>query len=273
MPINSRKLEAALRSSRRVRGVGVHKVIDLSVEKLLVDRQLDLWDRGSRAALAEVSGLLGDVSVSDAPKVKQAVAAVYKKHSKYATLVGKMEVPFERAGKLHKKEFLAKIEKSIGTPIGDLLDDKKAARAIRTRLEQSLKYIKKVDEKTQKRIADTVLDGLKKGKSKTDLEKQLSRMRSLPKSRAKLIARDQVGKLYGNLAKARQEDIGVTKYRWVTVGDSKVRAKHRAREGKIFSWSDPPEGGHPGEDINCRCTAEPILKSSKILREMARSAA
>lgn len=27
--------------------------------------------------------------------------------------------------------------------------------------------------------------------------------------------------------------------------------------GRFFSWDDPPEGGHPGEDHNCRCRAEP----------------
>ncbi len=48
-------------------------------------------------------------------------------------------------------------------------------------------------------------------------------------------------------------------YIWRTVGDEKVRGNHRAREGQSFSWEDPPEGGHPGEDYNCRCWTEPIV--------------
>lgn len=47
-------------------------------------------------------------------------------------------------------------------------------------------------------------------------------------------------------------------YIWRTVKDSDVRPAHAAREGKIFSWTNPPEGGHPGEDYNCRCWAEPV---------------
>ena len=47
-------------------------------------------------------------------------------------------------------------------------------------------------------------------------------------------------------------------YIWRTQGDSKVRDAHAERDGKVFSWDDPPEGGHPGEDYNCRCTAEEI---------------
>ncbi|MBR1398669.1 MAG: minor capsid protein [Alphaproteobacteria bacterium] len=46
-------------------------------------------------------------------------------------------------------------------------------------------------------------------------------------------------------------------YIWRTKGDNKVRGKHAEREGKIFNWHVPPEGGHPGEDYNCRCWAEP----------------
>lgn len=57
------------------------------------------------------------------------------------------------------------------------------------------------------------------------------------------------------------------KYIWRTAGDSKVRSAHADRNGKTFSWDDPPEGGHPGEAPNCRCRAEDVnLNSCKHLR-------
>ena len=46
-------------------------------------------------------------------------------------------------------------------------------------------------------------------------------------------------------------------YIWRTKKDDRVRGKHAEREGKIFNKNIPPEGGHPGEDYNCRCWAEP----------------
>ena len=46
-------------------------------------------------------------------------------------------------------------------------------------------------------------------------------------------------------------------YIWRTKKDDRVRGKHAEREGEIFNWHVPPEGGHPGEDYNCRCRAEP----------------
>lgn len=50
-----------------------------------------------------------------------------------------------------------------------------------------------------------------------------------------------------------------THYIWRTRRDGKVRLSHAEREGQVFSWGAPPEGGHPGEDYGCRCTAEPYL--------------
>ena len=37
------------------------------------------------------------------------------------------------------------------------------------------------------------------------------------------------------------------------------KKRHKEREGKIFNWHIPPTGGHPGEDYNCRCWAEPYV--------------
>lgn len=57
------------------------------------------------------------------------------------------------------------------------------------------------------------------------------------------------------------EERPTTHYIWRTSGDDKVRPSHAVNNGRIFSWDNPPETGHPGEDYNCRCTAEPYYGS------------
>lgn len=49
---------------------------------------------------------------------------------------------------------------------------------------------------------------------------------------------------------------GTRFYIWRTTGDDRVRERHSAREGGIYDWNAHPEGGHPGEEYGCRCTAE-----------------
>ncbi|WP_316354981.1 phage minor head protein [Devosia sp.] len=46
-------------------------------------------------------------------------------------------------------------------------------------------------------------------------------------------------------------------YTWRTTGDHKVRTAHAALNGRVFSWANPPEHGHPGTEPNCRCWPEP----------------
>ncbi|MBD3661803.1 MAG: minor capsid protein, partial [Arenibacter algicola] len=58
------------------------------------------------------------------------------------------------------------------------------------------------------------------------------------------------------------------KYIWRTRGDGKVRSSHADRDGKVFSWDDPPEGGHPGEAPNCRCRAEPVEGKDTLCNEL-----
>ena len=38
-----------------------------------------------------------------------------------------------------------------------------------------------------------------------------------------------------------------------------VHGNHWEREGQEFRWDQPPEDGHPGQPIECRCSAEPII--------------
>ena len=59
-----------------------------------------------------------------------------------------------------------------------------------------------------------------------------------------------------------------THYIWRTRRDGKVRSTHAAREGQVFSWNDPPQGGNPGEDYGCRCTAEPYLPEASEFMEI-----
>ncbi|MBA3325905.1 MAG: minor capsid protein [Rhodobacteraceae bacterium] len=48
-------------------------------------------------------------------------------------------------------------------------------------------------------------------------------------------------------------------YVWRTQRDQKVRTAHRRNDGRIFSYNDAPETGHPGAGFTCRCEAVPYI--------------
>lgn len=110
-----------------------------------------------------------------------------------------------------------------------------------------------------------------------DLRDEVVKKYGAAESRARLIARDQVSKLNGQLSMMRQQAIGVEKYIWRTSQDDRVREDHAVMEGLLCRWDDATvyseDGGqtwksradiggvqlHPGEDYQCRCTAEAYL--------------
>ena len=107
-------------------------------------------------------------------------------------------------------------------------------------------------------IERITLRGLRQGDRYEDIAEAIQERLDVTESKAALLARDQVSKLNGALTKHRQTAVGVEEYTWRTTGDDRVRPSHREHNGKKFRWDDPPaETGHPGEDYNCRCNAEP----------------
>lgn len=146
-------------------------------------------------------------------------------------------------------------------------------------------YIKKVNtivnegivsDKSSKAIAKDIMNELR------DMDKNMTR------SRAKLIARDQVGKLNGRLTKRRNQEAGLNLYTWLTARDERVRTSHIGLHNKICRWDDGSvfaentnaalEGGWksrssfglfvgiPGEDIQCRCTSSPVI--AELIKEI-----
>jgi len=136
-------------------------------------------------------------------------------------------------------------------------------------VQENVSLITNVNETFLAETEQIVLRGIRRGLRQEIIAKQiLSKVRdpegfrgrfNKAETRARLIARDQVNKLNGKFTELRQRSAGVTRYIWRTVLDSRVRPEHRRREGKKFSWTAPPADGHPGEPIQCRCFAEPIL--------------
>ena len=102
-----------------------------------------------------------------------------------------------------------------------------------------------------------------------DLAQKIRQIGGVTENRAKLIARDQTAKLNSSLTQAQHESLGVTHYRWSTSKDERVRESHAENEGQVFSWDDPPETGHPGFEINCRCVAIPVFDVKQAQAEQA----
>lgn len=127
-----------------------------------------------------------------------------------------------------------------------------------------VRLIKSLPRKAAERAVDRAADAVASGKRAEDLASEILRTAKVTRARARLIARTEIARANTYITLARANALGVDKYRWRSSRDSIVRPAHRALEGKICRFSDPPlvkgEGRHhPGDFPNCRCYAEPIL--------------
>lgn len=131
--------------------------------------------------------------------------------------------------------------------------------------EENVSLIVSIRDEFLADVKEIILRGIKRGDLQTDIGKKLARRYDVSVRRGRMIARDQTNKLAGRMDKLRQTTVGIKQYAWETAGDEAVRPMHRALDGKVFDWDKPPitnpkgERNHPGEDINCRCWARPIV--------------
>lgn len=98
------------------------------------------------------------------------------------------------------------------------------------------------------------------------IARELQESVGVSRSKAQLLARDQVLKANGQLTRDRHEAAGITEYVWSASRDVRVRRRHKELDGTRHAYDDPPvvdertgARAHPGQWFQCRCVAIPVL--------------
>ena len=112
-------------------------------------------------------------------------------------------------------------------------------------------------------LKEIILSGAPRDYARTAINHHLG----LSKARCKFIARQETALLTTEFKKALYCQTGITKYKWRTNHDHKVRKRHIELDGETIDWNDPPissEKGqkvrrnHAGMDYNCFVGDTPI---------------
>lgn len=167
----------------------------------------------------------------------------------------------QRANQQNHAQTTAAINNALGVDVSRFIQSSPSIReAIDAAMIENVNLIKSIQSQYLDKVRLAITPNALSGQRPSAVIDQLMEVGSVSESRARLIARDQANKLNSALTKARQTTLGVSRYRWSTSGDERVRSSHAALDGKVFSWDDPPAVGHPGEDIQCRCIAIPLFE-------------
>lgn len=198
--------------------------------------------------------------IIDAYKAGAAAARLGKGASGIGKLLGK--IPSKLVEGL--QPIFDSVEHTNDVAWGELLGVSIKEMGVSTKIfnrwvKENTSLITDLSEEMYGKAYDTVRQATKQGLHYTELTKQIQADLDVPKARARLIARDQTLKVNSQLTEASHASAGVTKFEWLTSGDSRVRERHAALSGKIFTYKNPPAIGLPGTDFQCRCIAFPVV--------------
>lgn len=169
----------------------------------------------------------------------------------------------------HKQNFIKKTNKTLGFDISKhLADDTQFDELINAAIQENVALIKSLPSELYKQIKEVVEKAFSyqgidqsaiQSKLKSIITESLKGRFKVAHSRIKLITRDQTNKLIGKLTQLRHQQLGIDKYEWIGVDDSRERPSHVANNNRIFSYSNPPSTGNAGQAINCRCVGRGII--------------
>lgn len=169
------------------------------------------------------------------------------------------------------KEFEKQLEKSIGVSIKE--QSEWWNNMIDSWSDTNYQLIKSNARNFVNKINVIVEQSITNGTTVSELKQAIQKATSgLSDAKCRLLARDQIGKLQGQISQGQMTELGLELYIWSTSGDERVRDSHLEMEGLLCRWDDAsvysedggktwiprPSGAiemHPGQDIQCRCVA------------------
>jgi uncharacterized protein with gpF-like domain len=235
-------------------------------------------DRGPTGAEQQIRRLV-QVN-SDTGDVERAFASLQQSVDDFVARAKAMSAPIFRAMDEHNKNVLINdFDKKFTVNLAPIVQNINVQPVMQSMTAENFNLITSLGNDELSKVKTAVLNELSAGEfSRKRVFELVRKQGQVSLNRARFIARDQSHKFNANLTRVRDEEIGITEYIWRNSNDMRVRGRpgglyplntpstrgkpnHWIREGKKFSYNNPPEGGAPGIDYNCRCYAEAILPS------------
>ncbi len=162
------------------------------------------------------------------------------------------------------KQFKKTVTDKIGLSINFTADQ---IRILSQEYTNNLKlYITEFTQKETLILRQKAEDIVLSGTRAKDFTKIIEERFAVSTKKAKFLAKQEISLLTSKYKQVKYESVGVSKYKW-SISNVRTRPDHRALNGKIFSFDDPPISNtstgarnNPGEDFGCNCQAIPIIE-------------
>ena len=178
----------------------------------------------------------------------------------WATVTAQMMIDDVNA---RNRQFWRQQSEQIGRGLAVELANTDIGQAVQDELRLQVELIKSLPRQAALQVHELALGAMTDGQRAAGLVDSIIALGSKTRSRAMLIARTEVGRVSGEMTKARAMTAGSDGYIWRSAEDRDVRPSHKKMNGKFVKWSEPPTldnlTGHAGCLPNCRCYIEPVI--------------
>lgn len=159
------------------------------------------------------------------------------------------------------------LAKSMSAGVAQEIRDTQVGAVMAKLMAEQTELIASLPIEAAQRVQRLTLTGLIEGERLGRIVREIERSGEVSAAHARLIARTEVSRTASNLTQARASIAGLPTYRWRATKDHVTRPNHRAMDGRVCEWANPPEieeSGrlmrfHPGCIWECRCWAEIIV--------------
>ena len=164
---------------------------------------------------------------------------------------------------IKNRRFWRSMSQEIGVQLSRQLAETDIGVTVTQSLDAQVQLIKSLPRHAAEQAHEYVREAALKGQRASDIADRIMALGGITRRRAVLIARTEVGRVSGEMTKARATTAGSDGYIWRSAEDRDVRPSHKKMNGRFVKWNEPPTldnlTGHAGCLPNCRCYIEPVI--------------
>jgi SPP1 gp7 family putative phage head morphogenesis protein len=220
------------------------------------------WREGAPAIIAQYERTLAQL-VTDSPS--DTTAAIDDIDAQIRRLVIMLSPDLRRwalnVERVHRGKWVSNVMSATSVDLSTILSPDDMNDTVEASLNWNTALIRDVAEETRRRIANAVFAGFQRRAPASEIAREIRESVGMARARSLRIAADQTVKLGSRLNQARQEQAGLTSFKWRHSGKLHPRSWHQARNGQVYPWegSGIPPSDMPGVPPFCGCTAQGVV--------------
>jgi hypothetical protein len=225
-------------------------------------RVVSTWNAALERINAAYAKTLSEITTDSSDDIRSAMDAVQAEIQRLVLLL----TPDLRqwafgVERVQRDKFVSSVLSASDVDLNTILTAGDVNDTLQAAIDWNVSLIKDVSDETRRRIANAIFAGLTARKSAADIATELRDIVAMSRTRALRIAGDQTVKLGERLNRARQEQTGLTHFKWRHSAKRHPRLWHEARDGKVYPWegSGIPADDMPGVPPMCGCTAQGVI--------------